>query len=95
MLTEEEAVYEQLDRDQRLLEELDLQLRYSFETHVHADHVTSSGVLRKRLGCKTVVSALAGAGCPDILVEPTTVSESGSASSKSRRFTRPAIPTAM
>ena len=64
-----DPVFEQVDRDVELLGDLDLKLVYSLETHVHADHITASGVLRKRLGCKTVVSAAAGAGCPDILVE--------------------------
>ena len=64
-----DPVREQVERDIELLEELDLRLVYSLETHVHADHVTSSGLLRQRLGSETVLSAAAGAGCPDILIE--------------------------
>jgi len=72
-----DPVREQIERDVQLLDELDLTLVYSLETHVHADHVTSSGVLRKRLGCETVLSAAAGAGCPDVLVEDGEVLEVG------------------
>jgi len=64
-----DPVREQIERDVALLDELDLTLRYVLETHVHADHITSAGVLRQRLGAKTVLSAAAGAGCPDVLVE--------------------------
>ncbi len=36
-----------------LLEKHNLQLKYSFETHVHADHITASGLLRQVTGAKT------------------------------------------
>jgi glyoxylase-like metal-dependent hydrolase (beta-lactamase superfamily II) len=38
------------------------------ETHVHADHVTGSGLLRDRVGSKSVVYRDAGTLCPDLLV---------------------------
>ncbi len=60
-----DPVRELVDRDVQLLAELDLQLKYVLETHVHADHVTSSSLLRKRLGARTVVSAEGGAACCD------------------------------
>ena len=41
-----------------LLEEHGLQLKYTLETHVHADHITASGLLRQRLGAQTAVSAV-------------------------------------
>jgi sulfur dioxygenase len=41
-------------------------LRYSLETHVHADHVTASGVLREHTGARTAVSSAAGVDCADI-----------------------------
>jgi rhodanese-related sulfurtransferase len=46
-----------------------LTLRFALDTHVHADHVTATGLLRKRLGCKIVLSERAGAICPDLLVK--------------------------
>ncbi len=63
-----DPVRDQLERDTRLLEELDLSLIHTVETHVHADHVTASGVLRQRLGSKSVLSNKAGAGCADVMV---------------------------
>ena len=44
-----------------LLDEHSLTLKYSLETHVHADHITGSGLLRQRLGAETGVSQLCGA----------------------------------
>jgi len=61
-----DPVREQITRDTSLLEELDLKLSWVLETHVHADHVTSAGTLRQRLGSKTVVSKNAGVGCADL-----------------------------
>lgn len=61
-----DSVREHLDRDRGLLDELGLKLKYTLETHVHADHVTASGLLRSQLGSRSVVSALGGASCADI-----------------------------
>jgi glyoxylase-like metal-dependent hydrolase (beta-lactamase superfamily II)/rhodanese-related sulfurtransferase len=55
-----DAVREQLARDLRLLEELELRLLFAVETHVHADHVTAGGLLRERLGCRLVVGEGSG-----------------------------------
>ena len=63
-----DPVLEQIERDISQLSELGLTLRYALDTHVHADHVTALGQLRERLGAKTVVSARAGSGCPDLKV---------------------------
>jgi glyoxylase-like metal-dependent hydrolase (beta-lactamase superfamily II) len=38
------------------------------ETHVHADHITGAGLLREKLGSKSVVHQDAGAMCADLLV---------------------------
>jgi len=51
-----------------LLQDLQLKLIYTFETHVHADHITGAGLLRDRLGSKSVVHRDAGAMCADLLV---------------------------
>jgi sulfur dioxygenase len=52
-----------------LLAEHGLQLKYSLETHVHADHITASGLLRQKLGAETGVSALCGAETADIQIK--------------------------
>lgn len=51
-----------------ILEQLSLSLFYTLETHVHADHITGSGLLRERVGSHSVVHQAAGTLCPDLLV---------------------------
>ncbi len=63
-----DPVRELVDRDVQLLSELDLFLRYTLETHVHADHVTASGTLRNKLGSRSVLSKTGGADCADVQV---------------------------
>ena len=52
-----------------MLEAHGLQLKYTLETHVHADHITASGLLRQRLGSQTGVSQLCGATTADIQIQ--------------------------
>ncbi len=47
----------------RLLDELDLRLKFAVDTHVHADHVTALGELRDATGCVTVLGAGTKAEC--------------------------------
>lgn len=63
-----DPVASEVDHYIDLLQSLDLQLVFTMETHVHADHVTGSGLLRQRLGSKSVVHRDAGAQCADLLV---------------------------
>lgn len=64
-----DPVIEQVDRDLEILKELGFRLVYALDTHVHADHVTAAGVLKERLGCKTVLSERAGSVRADLLVK--------------------------
>lgn len=61
-----DPVKETVDRDFKLLKELDLNLKYILDTHVHADHITGSGELRKLTGAKLGVSSHYDMSCPDI-----------------------------
>jgi sulfur dioxygenase len=54
-----DAVNEQFDRDMQYIEELGIELLYVIETHVHADHITSAGRLRKSTGAQIVYSEAA------------------------------------
>lgn len=58
-----------IDEYLALFKELGLTLKYSLETHVHADHITASGLLRQKLGAQTGVSALCGAETADIQIK--------------------------
>jgi sulfur dioxygenase len=50
-----DPVVEQAERDTRLLREHGLRLRYTLETHVHADHVTAAHALKQATGAQTAV----------------------------------------
>jgi sulfur dioxygenase len=60
-----DPVLEQFERDRQLLQELGLSLRYTLETHVHADHITSASKLRQALGCQSIVPVGAEVDCAD------------------------------
>jgi glyoxylase-like metal-dependent hydrolase (beta-lactamase superfamily II)/rhodanese-related sulfurtransferase len=47
-----DPVLENSTRDLKIIDELGLKLAYIFETHVHADHITSARQLRSRSGAK-------------------------------------------
>tara|TARA_B110001454_G_C12723306_1_gene436443 strand:- start:48061 stop:49494 length:1434 start_codon:yes stop_codon:yes gene_type:complete len=64
-----DPVLETVDRDLKLIDELGLKLIYALDTHIHADHITGAGELRKRLGIKTAVSSDAEVACVDIPLE--------------------------
>jgi sulfur dioxygenase len=49
-----------------ILNQQNITLKYALETHVHADHITASGMLRERLNIKTGVSELCGATTADM-----------------------------
>lgn len=62
-----DPVREQVERDLRVVRELGLDLKYVLDTHVHADHVTGAGALRRETGAMTV-GGEKGAGCADVHV---------------------------
>lgn len=64
-----DPVFEQVRRDAALIEELGLTLRYTLDTHVHADHVTGAWLLAQKLGSKIALSARGGADGADLFVQ--------------------------
>lgn len=64
-----DPVFEQAQRDAALIGELGLELLFTLDTHVHADHVTGAWLLRKRLGSKIAISAAGGAVGADVYLE--------------------------
>jgi sulfur dioxygenase len=65
-----DPVFEQAPRELALLGELGLQLRWSLDTHVHADHVTGAHLLRQQTGCAVALAAASGASGADRLLQP-------------------------
>lgn len=63
-----DPVLETLERDLRVVRELELTLKFIVDTHVHADHVTAAGRLREVTGARTIVSKGAGVDCADLVV---------------------------
>ena len=61
-----DPVREQLERDLALIRELGVELLYVLETHVHADHVTSAGMIRQQTGAQIVYGAAAGVEAIDV-----------------------------
>lgn len=58
-----------VDRDLALIKDLGLKLIYALNTHVHADHVTGTGLIKTKVpGVKSVISR-ASNGKADCLVE--------------------------
>uniref|UniRef100_A0A3B4UB40 Persulfide dioxygenase ETHE1, mitochondrial n=1 Tax=Seriola dumerili TaxID=41447 RepID=A0A3B4UB40_SERDU len=65
-----DPVLETIDRDLKLIHELGLNLKVAVNTHCHADHITSTGLMKKRLlGLKSAISKFSGASADILLLE--------------------------
>lgn len=64
-----DPVLETVDRDLQELQALGLSLRFTIETHIHADHVTGASKLREGTGCKCAVPEKSGASRADVAVK--------------------------
>lgn len=65
-----DPVLETIERDLKLVHELGLNLKVAVNTHCHADHITSSGLMKKRLvGLKSAISKFSGATADILLSE--------------------------
>jgi sulfur dioxygenase len=69
-VTKEAAIVDPVDSHvddyMRLIDSLGIDLKYALETHVHADHITASGLLRQKLGIQTAVGQQCGAESADL-----------------------------
>jgi glyoxylase-like metal-dependent hydrolase (beta-lactamase superfamily II) len=63
-----DSVLEQVERDLKLLKELDLKLYFCLETHIHADHITATSKLREETGCKIILPSNTNATCANRLI---------------------------
>ena len=64
-----DPVFEQVRRDSALIAELGLDLLYTLDTHVHADHITGAWSLKQRSGSRIVISSQSMAKEADVLLE--------------------------
>lgn len=64
-----DPVFELHRRDLALVRELGLTLKYSMDTHCHADHITASWLLKQATGCRIVLSRKYGAANVDVPVD--------------------------
>ena len=72
-----DPVLEQVERDFKLLQELDLNLVCCLETHIHADHITGTGKLRELTNCVGIVPENAQAECANRFIKDKEVLEIG------------------
>lgn len=63
-----DPVRDQVERDMRLISELGLTLIYILDTHIHADHITGSGILREKTWAQIAMGVGAAIAKPDILL---------------------------
>lgn len=64
-----DPVLGQDERDLAALKELNANLKYIAETHIHADHVTGSRALKEATDCKFISGVGTGITCGDKLME--------------------------
>lgn len=57
------------DRDLAELARLDLQLAFTLDTHIHADHITAALELKKQTGCRIAGPAIDKLPCTDVGIE--------------------------
>src|SRR5438270_10273814 len=68
-----DSVYKRHARDAALIRELGLRLRYTLDTHCHADHVTGAWLMREECGSKIGLSPAYGAQNIDLPLVPGSV----------------------
>lgn len=64
-----DPVFEHARRDSALLRELGLSLRWTLETHIHADHVTGAWLLKQWTGCQIAAGSSCGSRAYDRLLD--------------------------
>ena len=61
-----DPVFEHHDRDTALIRELNLTVRYTVDTHVHADHVTGAWLMKQEFGTEIAIADAAGTENADV-----------------------------
>lgn len=73
-----DPVDSQLERDLALLRDNNLTLIYTLETHAHADHITSAGLLAEHVGARTAAPAGCGIVTASVQIQDGDVLQFGS-----------------
>lgn len=60
-----DPVRNNIDSYMQLIQKLGLTLTVGIDTHVHADHITALGALRKKTGCSTYIGNVGDIDCAD------------------------------
>ena len=63
-----DPIRENFSKNLKYIEELEIDLKYIVDTHVHADHVTSSCFFKEATGAKIVFGKITKVKCADILI---------------------------
>lgn len=63
-----DTVREQYERDINLVNEMGLTLKYTLDTHIHADHITANGLLKDATGAEIIIHKNSAVDCADQLV---------------------------
>ena len=61
-----DPVVNAIDHDLQVLQSLGLQLAYTLDTHIHADHITAALQLKQRVGSKIAAPAIDRLPCVDL-----------------------------
>lgn len=60
-----DSVKEKVQRDLKLLHDLEIKLKFLLETHIHADHITGAWSIKEAIGAQIAVGRYTGAKNPD------------------------------
>ena len=64
-----DPVYDTIERDLALIQELQLALAYTLDTHIHADHLTGARKAKSLVGSKIAAPGMDGLSCVDEGIE--------------------------